>query len=276
MHRLIAASAVHGTGAPAWPTAGSRIIPVLLIAHDLDEAARLRSGMERMSGDGEEGSAFRCVGHAREAEESLRLAAQHRPEIVLLVLDAAGRCIPELISLIREQVPGAAVLVLAQDDEPELVCRSLRSGADGYVVKDDQTRPLHELLRAVWSGHLPVSPGVARLILTQFRRGQPRKSLYDLNLSPRQREVLDQICRGWTNKEIAAELGISTDAVKLHVKAVKRKMGVHSRTQISGWGGGGMMRVSGQWDGPRSGMDDRCLPFWGYGLVEPNHSEFRY
>jgi len=239
MHRLIAASAVHGTEAPAWPTAGSRIIPVLVIAHDRDEAARLRSGMERMSGDGEEGSAFRCVGHAREAEESLRLAAQHRPEIVLLVLDAAGRCIPELISLIREQVPGAAVLVLAQDDEPELVCRSLRSGADGYVVQDDQTRPLHELLRAVWNGRLPVSPGVARLILAQFRGMQPRKSLYDLNLSPRQRAVMDQICKGWTNKEIAAELGISTDTVKLHVKAVKRKMGVHSRTQILGWVGRG-------------------------------------
>jgi two-component system nitrate/nitrite response regulator NarL len=152
-------------------------------------------------------------------------------------LDAAGRCIPELISLIREQVPGSAVLVLAQDDEPELVCRSLRSGVNGYVVKEDQARSLPELLSAVWSGHLPVSPGVARLILAQFRGMQPRKSLYDLNLSPRQREVMDQICKGWTNKEIAAELGISTDAVKLHVKAVKRKMGVHSRTQISGWGG---------------------------------------
>ncbi len=230
-------SAVLETAVPASPMGGSRSIPVLLIAHDLDDAARLRTRMERKSGDGGVGSAFRCVGHARDAKESLGLALHHRPEIVLLVLDAAGRCVPELIPLIREQLPGAAVLVLAYDDQPELVCRSLRSGADGYVVREDQARSLHELLSAVWSGHLPVSPGVARLILTQFRGGQPRSGLYDLNLSPRQREVTDHICKGWTNKEIAVELGISTDAVKLHVKAVKRKMGVQSRTQISGWGG---------------------------------------
>lgn len=240
------ASAVHETAIPASPMDGSRSIPVLLVAHDLDEAARLQSRMERKSGDGEAGSAFRCVGHARDAKESLELALQHRPEIVLLVLDAAGRCVPELIPLIRDRLPGAAVLVLAQDDEPELVCRSLRSGADGYVVQEDQARSLHELLSAVWSGHLPVSPGVARLILAPFRGGQPRSGLYDLNLSPRQREVMEHICKGWTNKEIAAELGISTDTVKLHVKAVKRKMGVQSRTQISGWGGSGEAR----WSGP--------------------------
>lgn len=227
----------QGTAAQDSRTDGARIIPVLMIAHDLNDAPGLRPDQEWKPRDEKGGLIFRCAGHARDADESLRLAGQHCPEIVLLVLDAAGRCFPELIPLIRECLPGAAILVLAYDDQPELVYRSLRSGADGYVVRDEKPRPLHELISAVWSGHLPVSPGAARLILAQFRGMQPRKSLYDLKLSPRQREVMDQICKGWTNKEIAAELGISTDTVKLHVKAVKQKMGVQSRTQISAWGG---------------------------------------
>ncbi|MFM8358605.1 MAG: helix-turn-helix transcriptional regulator, partial [Verrucomicrobiota bacterium] len=101
-------------------------------------------------------------------------------------------------------------------------------------LKSDQSLPIVRALGNILEDEPPLTRTVARRILKHFQEG-PRKAAEVVPpLSPRQQEVVRLVCEGWTNKEIAAKLNISSDAVKQHVGAVKRKLDVRSRTQIPG------------------------------------------
>ncbi len=210
----------------------SEPVSVLLVEDDPADAARIEQEINRSP-------SFRCIARAADVEEAMRLTRQHRPGIVLHDLHLQGRFRPDGIAAIRELLPEIVVLVLSHYEDTELIFESLRHGADGYVLKSDARHPVVEALAEAISGDAPLSRSVARRILTHFRKPSVRSVGSTPALSPRQREVVDFICEGWTNKEIAGRMNISSDAVKQHIAAVKRKLRVRSRTQISGWFGRG-------------------------------------
>lgn len=200
---------------------------VLVVEDDPEAARRIR---ELLVGDG----SFACLGPCPDVAGALRLARQHRPAIILYDLHQQGHWRPEGIAALKELLPDARVLVLTNYEDTESVFQALRHGADGYVLKSDQRLPIVHALRHALEDDPPLTRTVARRILRHFQQAPPKPGGPVPTLSPRQREVVGLVCEGWTNKEIAARLQISTDAVKQHVAAVKRKLEVRSRTQIPG------------------------------------------
>jgi NarL family two-component system response regulator LiaR len=169
------------------------------------------------------------VGEASDGHEAIAAAEDLRPDVVLMDL-----VMPRLDGLaamraLRERVPGARVIVLTSFLDDEKVLPALRAGAAGYLLKNAAPQELARAIRAASAGEVLLDPVVAaRLVDTLAGGGEPLD-----RLTPREREVLELIGRGFPNKLIARELGLSEKTVKTHVGHVLAKLGVTDRTQAA-------------------------------------------
>lgn len=167
------------------------------------------------------------VGEAGDAETAVARAVALSPDVVLLDLRMPdGDGVSALRALRARAVP-CRVLILTSFTAPDAVLPAMRAGADGYVFKDIDPPALIAAIRAVHEGHVLMHPEVAR----QLAEGgaAPRAG----HLTPRERDVLVEIARGRSNREIARELAMSEKTVKTHVSAVLAKLGVADRTQAA-------------------------------------------
>ena len=171
------------------------------------------------------------AGEAADGEEALEIAAQLRPDVILMDL-----VMPRLDGLaamraLREQLPGARVIVLTSFLDDDKLLPALRSGAAGYLLKNAQPQELVRAIRAAQAGEALLDPVVAaRLVETLAADGEVEPLE---RLTPREREVLVLIAQGFANKRIARELGVSEKTVKAHVGHVLAKLGVTDRTQAA-------------------------------------------
>jgi DNA-binding NarL/FixJ family response regulator len=165
-----------------------------------------------------------AVAQAGTAEEALRLYAQHRPDIVLVDLKLPDRSGVEIIRTIRNQREEAKFVVLTTYDGDEDIHQALEAGARGYIIKGMPHDALIDALRRVHAGNRYLPRPVEKILESR---------LPDSDLSPRERDVLALIVAGKSNKEIAADLGISRATVKCHVSEIFSRMGVDDRTQAA-------------------------------------------
>ncbi len=167
--------------------------------------------------------------------EGIKMAKEHKPDIILLDMR-----MPEMsgISVLRElrkqglEMP--VVMLTTSSDERDLV-ESLRSGAQGYLLKDMDPDALVTALRDIMQGKTVVSPDLAPVLARVVQDDgviPPIPSPF-ANLTPRELEILSLLAEGQSNKVIARNLGISDGTVKLHVKAILRKLDVHSRVEAA-------------------------------------------
>jgi DNA-binding NarL/FixJ family response regulator len=169
------------------------------------------------------------VGEASDGDEAIAAAEELLPDVVLMDL-----VMPRLDGLaamraFRERVPGARVIVLTSFLDDEKVLPALRAGAAGYLLKNAAPQELARAIRAAFAGEVVLDPVVAaRLVDTLAGGVEPLD-----RLTPREREVLELIGRGFPNKLIARELGLSEKTVKTHVGHVLAKLGVTDRTQAA-------------------------------------------
>jgi NarL family two-component system response regulator LiaR len=169
------------------------------------------------------------VGEASDGDEAIAAAEELRPDVVLMDL-----VMPRLDGLaamraLRERVPGARVIVLTSFLDDEKILPALRAGAAGYLLKNAAPQELARAIRAASAGEVVLDPVVAaRLVDTLAGGVEPLD-----RLTPREREVLELIGRGFPNKLIARELGLSEKTVKTHVGHVLAKLGVTDRTQAA-------------------------------------------
>ncbi|MDP3774034.1 MAG: response regulator transcription factor [Gemmatimonadales bacterium] len=172
---------------------------------------------------------FVMVAEAATGDEALALAEVHRPDVVVLDISMPGGSGLRVVGRLRERVPEARVLILSVHDDTEYVVESVRAGAHGYLRKDTTPAELREAIRAVHEGGAFFSPQVARH-LTAAIREQPAPAAGALleALTAREREVLTRIARGLTNKETAAELGISTRTAEAHRDSLMKKLGIRT------------------------------------------------
>lgn len=173
---------------------------------------------------------FAVAGEATTAADAVRLAAELRPDVVVLDITMPGESGLVAAQRIRHQFPGMRILILSMHDHPEYVLESVRAGADGYLLKDSAATDLRDAIRAVHRGEEYFSEPVA-LRLRAAVRGQGGRDGRVGALEPltaREREVLAGIALGRTNKEIAAELGISHRTVETHRESLMRKLGVRT------------------------------------------------
>ncbi len=177
------------------------------------------------------------VGSLGDGHEGIRLAHQLKPDILLLDMRMPGiDGLSILRQLQQENFENPIVMLTTSSDERDLV-EALRSGAKGYLLKDMEPDDLVVALREIVSGKTVVAPNLTQ-ILARVVTGdtppepKPQPSLID-DLTPRESEILSLLAEGQSNKVIARNLGISDGTVKLHVKAILRKLGIHSRVEAA-------------------------------------------
>jgi two-component system nitrate/nitrite response regulator NarL len=187
-----------------------------------DDHGVVRTGIRHIL-EGEAG--FTIVAEASNGAEAIALAVEHRPDVALLDISMPSGSGLQVAAALRERCPSIRVLILSMYDQTEYVLESVRAGAHGYLLKDTAAAELRQAVRTVWSGQSYFSPPIASR-LTAVVRGESGRALDQLTV--REREVLIGIASGRTNREIAAELGISHRTVETHRESLMRKLDIRT------------------------------------------------
>ncbi|HEX5925571.1 MAG TPA: response regulator transcription factor [Baekduia sp.] len=180
------------------------------------------------------------LGEAGDVESAVREIVERAPDVVLLDVHLPGGGGVEILRRLGTEAPEAKCLALSVSDDPEDVIAVIRAGARGYVTKTISPTELVDAIRRVQEGDAVFSPRLAGFVLDAFASGPsvPAAGAFDAELdqlTPREREVLRHIARGYLYKEIAQRLGISVKTVEAHVSAVLRKLQLSTRHELSRW-----------------------------------------
>ena len=186
----------------------------------VDDHTLVRAGLSRLL---QTFAGVDVVAEASNADQAIDLATIHRPDLVLLDLSLPGRTGLEALSVILERAPGTRVVMMSMHDDPLHVRDALDRGAAGFVVKDAAPMELELALRSALGGDVFLSPRISsRMIAPLLGKAKPAGVAA---LPPRQREILAQIGRGLSSKEIAADLGISVKTVETHRARMMESLG---------------------------------------------------
>lgn len=170
---------------------------------------------------------FEVVGEAGDAEAALQAARSLAPDLALMDIGMRGMNGIALTEKFAEEFPEIAVLVLSMHDNLEYVRQVIRAGARGYVLKDAPASELVEAIDAVLAGRPFYSAQLAMRMAEQAVMPTPVEAL-----TPRERDILDGIAKGYANKRIADELGLSVRTVESHRLNLKRKLGIEGQAEL--------------------------------------------
>jgi DNA-binding NarL/FixJ family response regulator len=178
------------------------------------------------------------VGEARDGKEAVELARRLQPDVVLMdlampVLDGLSAT-----KLISAEMPQVKVVVLTASDEDAKLFEAIKSGAQGYLLKNLESGDFFSLLEGVSRGEPALTPSLARKLLQEFARpAHSHAPPQDPDaLTEREREVLELLVRGVTsNRKLAKQLGVSENTVKFHVRNILDKLHLHNRAQVVGF-----------------------------------------
>jgi DNA-binding NarL/FixJ family response regulator len=175
------------------------------------------------------------AGEAGGVDEAVSAIAEHGPEVVLLDVHMPDGGGVEVIRRAAERGLHPCFLALSVSDAPDDVIAVIRSGARGYVTKNIAPEDLADAVRRVHGGDAVFSPRLAGFVLDAFAGPAPQPETELDALTPREREVIQHIARGYMYKEIALRLEISPKTVEAHVSSVLRKLQLSSRHELSRW-----------------------------------------
>ena len=193
----------------------------------IEDQRRTREGLAALIG----GSAgMDVVGQYRSGEEALTEIAVKQPEVVLTDLGLPGMSGTEVVAHLRDLLPGVPILVLTVHDEDQHIFDALCAGACGYLLKDVEPARLLAAIREVHSGGAPMSPEIARKVLSMFQKfASPQAG--ESGLSVREIEVLNLLAEGDSYKTCADRLAVSIDTIRFHVRRIYDRLHVHSRSE---------------------------------------------
>lgn len=215
--------------------AQSKKIGVLLV----DDHVVVRQGLRMFI---EMQKDMEVIGEGSNGLEAVELSARLKPDVILLDL-----LMPEMdgvnaTRMIMERDPHSRVLILTSFGEDDNVLPAIRAGAQGYLLKDIQPGELVHAIRETYQGKAQLHPDVARRLMMAVSSGAPVREINPTALpeelqvlTEREREVLEQIARGLTNREIAETMVISEKTVKTHVSNLLDKLGLEDRTRAAIW-----------------------------------------
>lgn len=176
------------------------------------------------------------VGWASDVDEAIAAIRDLRPEVVLVDVHMPGGGGLAVIKNISEDDTDVRFLALSVSDKAEDVIAMIRAGARGYVTKSISPADLVDSIARIANGDAVFSPRLAGFVLDAFAESAPTVSDPELDqLTAREREVLRQIARGYTYKQVASRLSISVKTVETHVSAVLRKLQLSSRYELARW-----------------------------------------
>jgi NarL family two-component system response regulator LiaR len=171
------------------------------------------------------------VGEAADGVEAIAAASRLEPDVILMDLVMPGLGGVAAMRRLREEAPGARVIVLTSFLDDDKLLPALRAGAAGYLLKNAEPQDVARAVRAAHAGEAVLDPVVAARLVETLAAEDGQEPLD--RLTPREREVLVLIGRGFSNKRIAGELALSEKTVKTHVGHVLAKLGVTDRTQAA-------------------------------------------
>lgn len=193
----------------------------------VDDHAIVRQGLEQLFATT---SDIEVIGTAADGQLAVELAREQKPDVILMdlgmpTLDGVGAT-----RQIVDQLPLVRVVVLTSYGDESRILDALNAGAHGYLLKHSDPDDVIEGVRVAYAGDAPLDPRAGRVLIEQRRRGRK-----EVELTPREREVLGLVGQGMANKQIARRLEITERTVKAHLTSVFQRIGVTDRVQAALW-----------------------------------------
>jgi two-component system nitrate/nitrite response regulator NarL len=197
----------------------------------IDDHALFRAGLQELL----ERRGINVIGALGDCEEGIARAEAETPDVVLLDMRMPDMNGIEVLSVLRDKGLSMPIAMLTTSREESDIINSLQGGAQGYLLKDMEPDELITALRDIVGGTTVVAKELTAVLAKAVQGETPESTAQSAfsDLTPREREILCHLAEGQSNKVIARNLGISDGTVKLHVKAILRKLDVHSRVEAA-------------------------------------------
>jgi len=167
------------------------------------------------------------VGEAGDGREALRLVRERKPDIALIDISMPGLNGLDVAARVTHDRPATRVIIVSMHGDDESVRRALKAGAAGYMLKNSDRAELEMALRAVARGDTWLSPALTKRVVAAFTQdARPVEGPFEA-LTPRQREVLQLVAEGHSNKEIATRLNVALKTVETHRTELMERLGIH-------------------------------------------------
>lgn len=213
----------HFAESPATKPASATVCKIALV----EDQQEIRDSLLRLLRPFGE---FQFVCACASGEEALKQIPASAPDVVLMDIFLPGMSGIECTARLKALIPAARILILTASDDEDLVFPALEAGADGYLLKQVEPAVLRTALLDLLKGGVPMTSGIARRVVEYFR-GKAKSRDQLANLSPREKELLILLSKGYSNKEIADKLSLSVETIHGYLKNVYGKMHVHSRAE---------------------------------------------
>lgn len=195
-----------------------------------DDHTILRDGIRALLEDQDD---IEVIGEAEDGQSAVKMTAQLTPDIVIMDIAMPLLNGLEATHQIKRDSPQVKVLILTMHENEEYIRQVLAAGALGYVLKDAAARDLLGAIRSVYNGEAVLSPAITRLVIEDYLRwGDIRPENTSNGLTSREREVLQLIAEGYTNKEIAEILCLSVKTIQSHRTNLMNKLDLHDRGDL--------------------------------------------
>ena len=197
-----------------------------------DDHTLVREGIKRLINSNED---MEVIAEADNGRDAVRIAVKTNPAVALVDITMPGLNGLETTKRLRKECPSTQVLILTIHTDEEYVFQALKAGAVGYVVKHAPAEDLYAAIRAAAKGESFLSPSISRVVIDDYRkRIKDGEVDYEWeNLTPREREILQLIAEGNTNKNVARLLNISVKTVETHRARIMQKLDIHDVTGLT-------------------------------------------
>jgi DNA-binding NarL/FixJ family response regulator len=202
--------------------------PIVKIAL-VEDSKTTREGFETIINLEED---LRCVCACPTAEDALKQIPRLQPDVILMDIQLPNMSGVECTAKLKQLLPAAQIIMVTVYEDPDRIFSALRAGACGYLLKRSAPEQIIAAIRQVEQGGAPMSGEIARKVIAQFQHQKVANQEVE-SLSHREKEVLELIATGFSNKQIADRLSVSVDAVRFHLKNIYTKLHVHSRTEAA-------------------------------------------
>jgi len=172
-----------------------------------------------------EAEGFECIGSYGDCESTIKDLSKNRPDVMMMDIQLPGISGIEGVKKIKERYPKIDVIMLTVHEDLSLVFQALTAGACGYLDKSASEEKILDSIKEIYDGGAPMSYKIAKLVVSSFQKKT------ETTLTQREFDVLDQLCKGHSYKEIAYKLFITVGTVRHHIKNIYYKLHVHSKSE---------------------------------------------